>query len=61
MKATINRADIDSGAVRVGAAVYRSDAFTIFNLNQYASKQDVMNSIDKINYNFRDGQVTILR
>lgn len=57
LKSSVFRADIDSGAVRVGAAVYRGNAEVVFNLNQYASKQDVMTGIDRINFNYRDGQV----
>ncbi|KAK7502425.1 hypothetical protein BaRGS_00006378, partial [Batillaria attramentaria] len=58
MKSLVDKADIDSGAVRVGAAVYRRQAFPVFNLKQYASKESLFNGIDGIPLNYKSASAS---
>ncbi|RUS89035.1 hypothetical protein EGW08_003206, partial [Elysia chlorotica] len=39
MHEVVEKADIDSGAVRVGAAIYNADGYVVFPLNQYTSSE----------------------
>ncbi|XP_041374199.1 uncharacterized protein LOC121387240 [Gigantopelta aegis] len=57
MKNVVQAADVDSGSVRVGAAIYEGRSFALFNLNQYGTKQDLLNGIDKISFTYRSSSV----
>ncbi|KAJ8320015.1 hypothetical protein KUTeg_001602 [Tegillarca granosa] len=52
-------ADIDNGNVRVGAALYRHDGVPLFQLNQYQRKEDIINAIENIPYNYRSASASL--
>ena len=49
-KDVISDADIDTGRVRVGALIYSSESEIMFHLNQFKSKEFVLDAIDEIPY-----------
>lgn len=59
MTSLIERADIDSGLVRVGAALYRESGVVIFNLKAYSTKKEVVEAIEKIPYNFKSSRANL--
>ncbi|XP_052234869.1 uncharacterized protein LOC127847186 [Dreissena polymorpha] len=50
MKSIVEYADIDSGSVRVGALIYSTEVEVQFYLNQYTTKQAVLEAVSKIPY-----------
>lgn len=46
----VSTADIDSGNVRIGAVLYSTEVEIQFNLNEYHTKQDVIDAVKKIPY-----------
>lgn len=50
VKDFLSNADIDSGNVHVGAIIYSTYAKIQFHLNQYRSKQSVLDAIENIPY-----------
>ncbi|XP_063411126.1 collagen alpha-4(VI) chain-like [Mytilus trossulus] len=59
MTSLIERADIDSGLVRVGAALYRESGVVIFNLKAYSTKKEVVEAIEKIPFNFKSSRANL--
>lgn len=49
-KDIVDKADIDSGSVRVGALIYSSEVEIQFHLNQYTTETEVKAAIDRIPY-----------
>lgn len=52
-------ADVDNGNVRVGAALYRHDGVPLFQLNQYKRKEDIINALENIPYNYRSARASL--
>ena len=52
IKSFLFEADIDRGAVRVGVATYSTSVFVKFNLDEYSTKEDVFDALDKIQYRY---------
>lgn len=50
VKDMIDFTDIDSGAVRVGLVIYSTDVLVEFYLDEYITKADVKNAIDRLSY-----------
>ena len=46
----VSAADIDSGNVRIGALLYSTDVKVQFQLNEYQTKEDIIDAIKKIPY-----------
>ena len=46
----VSAADIDSGNVRIGAVLYSTDVKIQFHLNEYRTKEDVIDAVRKIPY-----------
>ncbi|CAC5417428.1 COL6A [Mytilus coruscus] len=59
MTSLIERADIDSGLVRVGAALYRESGVVIFDLKAYRTKKEVVEAIEKIPFNFKSNRANL--
>ena len=59
MTSLLERADIDSGLVRVGAALYRDQGVVIFDLKAYRSKKEVFEAIEKIPFNFKSNRANL--
>ena len=49
-KDIVDKADIDSGSVRVGAIIYSSEVEIQFHLSDYSTSADVKAAIDRIPY-----------
>jgi hypothetical protein len=59
MTSLLERADIDSGSVRVGAALYREQGVVIFDLQAYRTKKEIIEAIDRIPFNFKSSRASL--
>lgn len=59
MTSLLERADIDSGSVRVGAALYRETGVVLFNLKAYQTKKEVMTAIEKIPFELKSNRANL--
>lgn len=50
VKDLVNKADIDSGSVRVGVLMYSSGVHVEFQMNEHSSKSSILAAIDEIVY-----------
>ncbi|KAL5006010.1 hypothetical protein ScPMuIL_017168 [Solemya velum] len=58
IKGTVENTDVDSGGLRVGAALYRKSANVLFHLNQYATKEDLLRGISGITFGYRSSSAS---
>lgn len=59
MTSLLERADIDSGSVRVGAALYREQGVVIFDLQAYRTKKEIIEAIERIPFNFKSSSASL--
>ena len=52
IKHFLTEADIDRGAVRVGVAIYSTSVYVQFDLNDYSTKEEIFDALDKIKYRY---------
>lgn len=52
MKDLLSKAEIESGNVRVGIALYSDEVYQIFQLNTYSRLRDILNAVDRIPYRY---------
>lgn len=58
IKDTVETTNVDSGSLRVGAAMYRQSGNVLFNLNQYTTVQDLLRGIGGITLGYRSSSAS---